>query len=61
MQTILRLVPALGLAKLRQALATHPNDRDILEALASFHQAGGESAAAEEVRDRLKALSEKDK
>ena len=49
------------MAKLKQALAAHPNDRDILEALASFHEAGGESAAAKKYADRLKALWEKDK
>ena len=51
----------LAMAKLKQALAAHPNDRDILEALASFHQARGESAAAKKYADRLSALSEKDK
>jgi Tfp pilus assembly protein PilF len=48
-----------AIARLEKTLAAHPNDRDILEALASFHQARGASAAAREYAERLRALQEK--
>ena len=38
--------PDAAIARLEKALLAHPNDRDILAALASFHQARGENAAA---------------
>jgi predicted CXXCH cytochrome family protein len=50
-----------AIARLEKALADHPNDRDILAALASFHEARGEGAAAKKYADRLRALSERDK
>jgi predicted CXXCH cytochrome family protein len=50
-----------AIATLEKALAAHPNDRDILAALASFHEARGEGAAAKKYADRLRALSERDK
>jgi hypothetical protein len=40
-------------------LAAHPNDRDILKAPASFHQARGESGKASKYPDRLLTLDEK--
>lgn len=51
----------MAIAKLEKSLLDHPNDRDIIAALASFHQARGESAAGKKYADRLRALSEKDK
>jgi len=33
-----------AIARLEKTLAAHPNDRNILEALASFHEARGERA-----------------
>ena len=50
-----------AIARLEQAHLVHPNDRDILQALASFHEARGESAAAKKYADRLGALSANDK
>ena len=49
-----------AIARLEEALAAHPNDRDILEALASFHHARGEDIAAKKYADRLRALSAED-
>lgn len=48
-----------AIARLEKTLAAHPNDRDILEALASFHQARGENAAAEKYAERLRKLADK--
>jgi len=45
-----------AIAKLEKALLAHPNDRDIVTALASFHQARGEHAAANRHAERLKSL-----
>ncbi len=42
-----------AIRRLEQALLAHPNDRDIVQALASFHEALGASAAAEKYADRL--------
>jgi Tfp pilus assembly protein PilF len=50
-----------AIANLEKALRVHPNDRDILEALASFHEARGEAKAAKEYSARLRALSEGEK
>ncbi len=50
-----------AIARLEKALLAHPNDRDIVQALASFHEARGESATAKKYAERLRALSEKDK
>lgn len=47
-----------AIAKLQKALQAHPNDRDILAALASFHQARGENAAANRYAERLRALDD---
>jgi Tfp pilus assembly protein PilF len=47
-----------AIARLKKELAIHPNDRDILEALASFHQARGEVAEGKKYADRLKAMGE---
>jgi Flp pilus assembly protein TadD len=44
-----------AIAKLEKALLA-PNDRDIVTALASFHQARGEHAAANRHAERLKSL-----
>ncbi|MGE5818118.1 MAG: tetratricopeptide repeat protein, partial [Deltaproteobacteria bacterium] len=48
----------IAIARLEKALLAHPNDQDILQALASFHEARGASAAAKKYADRLRALSE---
>ena len=48
--------PDAAIARLEKALLAHPNDRDILAALASFHQARGENAAANRYTEQLKAL-----
>ena len=47
-----------ALKRLEKTLAAHPNDRDILEALASFHQTRGENAAANRYAERLRKLAE---
>ena len=47
-----------AIARLEKALLPHPMDRDILQALASFHEARGESAAAKKYAERLTALSQ---
>ena len=46
-----------AIAGLKKTLA-HPNDRDTLEALASFHQARGEGMEAKKYADRLKTLTD---
>jgi tetratricopeptide (TPR) repeat protein len=43
-----------AIKKLEATLVAHPNDRDILQALASFYQARGEMAAAKRYADRLR-------
>ena len=48
----------VAIARLEKSLLAHPNDQDILQALASFHEARGASAAAKKYADRLRALSE---
>jgi predicted CXXCH cytochrome family protein len=50
--------PGEAIAKLEKALAVHPYDRNILEALVSFHAARGEGVAAKKYAMRLQALSE---
>jgi Flp pilus assembly protein TadD len=50
-----------AIARLEKGLLAHPNDRNILEALASFHEARGESASAKQYAERLRALSGSDK
>jgi Tfp pilus assembly protein PilF len=49
--------PDLAIASLKKAFADHPNDRDILEALASFSSARGESTEAKKYADRLRTLT----
>jgi Tfp pilus assembly protein PilF len=46
-----------AIKRLGKTLAAHPNDRDVLQALASFHQARGEKAAAEKYAARLRKLA----
>jgi len=48
-----------AIARLEKTLLAHPNDRDILEALASFHSARGDNAAANPYAERLRKLGEK--
>lgn len=48
-----------AIARLKKTLQTSPNDRDILQALASFHEVRGESAAAKKYAERLQAIEEK--
>ncbi len=52
--------PAAALATLDSALRDHPDDRDILEALASIHQARGEQVLAKRYIDRLENLAHSD-
>ena len=48
-----------AIAKLEKPLLAHPNDRDILAVLASFHEARGDVGAAKQYAARLRALSER--
>jgi len=48
-----------AIRRLEMTLAAHPNDRDILEALAGFHRARGEKTAADKYAERLRELAEK--
>jgi Flp pilus assembly protein TadD len=50
-----------AIARLKKAFADHPNDRDILEALVSFHQARGESAEAKTYAERLRKLTDQER
>jgi Tfp pilus assembly protein PilF len=50
--------PDLAIAKLEKTLLDHPNDRDIIAALASFHQGRGDAVAAKKYAERLTALDE---
>jgi len=50
--------PDLALAKLKRELAVHPDDRDILEALASYYQARGDGAEAAKYAARLRKLTD---
>ena len=61
MSTLSRCIrqAAAAIATLEKALvAHHPNDRDILQALASFHEARGEGMEAKKYADRLKTLTD---
>jgi predicted CXXCH cytochrome family protein len=48
-----------AIARLEKTLLANPNDRDILAALASFHQARGDIAAAKKFAERLREVDEK--
>ena len=48
-----------AIVKLKKALADHPNDRDILEALSSFHTARGDNVQAKKYADRLRKITDK--
>ena len=48
----------LAIAKLKRELVVHPNDRDILGALASYHQARGDGAEAAKYAARLRKLTD---
>jgi predicted CXXCH cytochrome family protein len=48
-----------AIARLEKTLLANPNDPDILAALASFHQARGDIAAAKKFAERLRAVDEK--
>jgi Tfp pilus assembly protein PilF len=48
-----------AIANLAKALVAHPNDRDILQALVSFHAARGESTEAKKYMERLRASDER--
>jgi Tfp pilus assembly protein PilF len=50
-----------AIARLEQAHLAHPSDRDILQALASYHETRGDGAAAKKYVDRLRALAANDK
>ena len=49
--------PAAAIAQLEKTLRAHPTDRDVLEALVSYHAARGERGAAQKYATRLQALS----
>jgi predicted CXXCH cytochrome family protein len=46
-----------AIKRLEKTSAVHPNDREILEALVSFHQARGERRAADQYANRLRKLA----
>jgi Flp pilus assembly protein TadD len=48
--------PDAAIARLKKTLLAHPHDREILQALVSFHQERGENAAAKKYADRLRDL-----
>ena len=45
-----------AIARLKQTLRSHPNDRDTLQALASFHGGRGENAEAKKYAERLRGF-----
>ena len=47
-----------AIATLKKILADHPNNRDVLEALASFYSGRGEGMEAKKYADRLKTLTD---
>jgi Tfp pilus assembly protein PilF len=47
-----------AIARLEKTLLAHPNDRDLLQALASFHAGRGDRLAANYYAERLRALDE---
>jgi len=47
-----------AIARLKKILADHPNNRDVLEALASFSSGRGEGMEAKKYADRLKTLTD---
>ena len=47
-----------ALATLKKILADHPNNRDVLEALASFYSGRSEGMEAKKYADRLKTLTD---
>jgi predicted CXXCH cytochrome family protein len=48
-----------AITKLQAALVAHPNNREILEALVSFHSERRQSAEAEKYAERLRKLADK--
>ena len=50
--------PDAAIAGLKKTLAAHPDDRDVLEALASFYQARGDIGEARKYSDQLRALGQ---
>ena len=49
-----------AIAGLEKTLLAHPTDRDVLQALASFHNARGESVAAKKYAERLSTIDNND-
>jgi predicted Zn-dependent protease len=45
-----------AISRLKETLRSHPNDPDVLQALASFHAGRGEGAEAKKYAERLRAL-----
>ena len=45
-----------AIARLKKILADHPNNRDVLEALASFYSGRGEGMEAKKYANRLKTM-----
>ena len=57
-QSVLGNVEDAEIASLETALAAHPDDRDILQALASFHAERDDAGDARDYTVRLQGLSE---
>jgi Tfp pilus assembly protein PilF len=49
-----------AIAQLESALATHPDDPDVLAALVSYHEKRGDASKARRYSDQLRALSPRD-
>jgi len=47
-----------GMSVLRSALARHPGDRDLLQALAGYAHENGDAAAAAQYEQRLRTVDE---
>ncbi len=48
-----------AISRLEKTLAAHPNDLDVLQALAAIHSERGQTAEAEKYAERLRKLADK--
>ena len=48
-----------AIARLKQTLLSHPNDPDVLQALASFYAGRGDGAEAKKYAERLRTVTNK--